>query len=635
MLLACTTLSACTLVGLDELSLRRCATHADCAVLDVADGIADGSCVRWQCRQGACVLAERDLDGDGHVSALHCESGRDCDDDRAESHPGADEICNGHDDDCDGEVDALAAGAPPPPSQRLAEAVTSLGATTDRGAGGLAVSYVTAEGAGLAVTGGGSSRVRFERDVAYSSGEVEPGCRTLVAHAPLPPTRRPVGVTETTCQQHADCDDGVLCNGWETCEPRSPEADPDTGCRAAGATACPGGFTCDEEGFACVEASEDAACEVAELAAAFVGDGALVAVAVDDVGCAAGRARVGLLDEASAALLVRGDARRSTAWPAVDAASGCAGDARVDGAPRGLRAPRVAALSPDTAAGRRRPQALAAWLADCHGAGTACAAPGASVAVEVLGLWVEEGTAGAAPVEWVNASNDGIPLALGWAAAGSGPPALLSHPGLGYVVAFGDAAGGVALRRLPPLADPAEVSELPPHASRVGDAPRRSSPLPAPGGPPPLASGDDLEPVTAVALAAAPGEGDRPRLGVAWTGPSGLWFSIADVDPETFDASGWQPRRLTTGDAADPSIVWAEAAMAGPDGPAPGWAIVFRDATSAMLVRLGPGGGTRDGPVRLGAVAARPYADAEGRVRALTLSPDGGLHDGWACGPRG
>ncbi len=46
------------------------------------------------------VLPAEDLDGDGH------DSTRDCDDEDPAVHPGADEVCNGVDDDCDGYVDA-------------------------------------------------------------------------------------------------------------------------------------------------------------------------------------------------------------------------------------------------------------------------------------------------------------------------------------------------------------------------------------------------------------------------------------------------------------------------------------------------------------------------------------------------
>ena len=48
---------------------------------------------------------EVDLDGDGYPSAASCRSGTDCDDLDPAVHPGAEELCNGLDDDCDGYTD--------------------------------------------------------------------------------------------------------------------------------------------------------------------------------------------------------------------------------------------------------------------------------------------------------------------------------------------------------------------------------------------------------------------------------------------------------------------------------------------------------------------------------------------------
>lgn len=56
-----------------------------------------------------------DLDGDGFVSNLCCNGsacGSDCDDTRRDVHPGATELCNAIDDDCDGVVDNAGAFCP-------------------------------------------------------------------------------------------------------------------------------------------------------------------------------------------------------------------------------------------------------------------------------------------------------------------------------------------------------------------------------------------------------------------------------------------------------------------------------------------------------------------------------------------
>lgn len=62
---------------------------------------AAGTCTmpRDVCRNDVCIDRDSDLDGDG-ITAM-----RDCDEERADVHPGATETCDGADQDCDGTID--------------------------------------------------------------------------------------------------------------------------------------------------------------------------------------------------------------------------------------------------------------------------------------------------------------------------------------------------------------------------------------------------------------------------------------------------------------------------------------------------------------------------------------------------
>lgn len=65
-----------------------------------ADACAGVTCAGGQvCSAGACVSPDWDGDGDGYPAS------KDCDDTDPNIHPGAAEVCNGKDDNCDGKVD--------------------------------------------------------------------------------------------------------------------------------------------------------------------------------------------------------------------------------------------------------------------------------------------------------------------------------------------------------------------------------------------------------------------------------------------------------------------------------------------------------------------------------------------------
>jgi len=102
------------------LCLGRRATCETCQMVVAADDL-DRDCDIFDdgSPNSSCGLTCIDNDEDGYGPG--CAAGPDCDDTLASVHPGADEICNGDDDDCDGTPDdspvdaGLACDAPPAP----------------------------------------------------------------------------------------------------------------------------------------------------------------------------------------------------------------------------------------------------------------------------------------------------------------------------------------------------------------------------------------------------------------------------------------------------------------------------------------------------------------------------------------
>ncbi len=86
--------------GCQFVSARDCNDADDCTV---------DSCVE---ERGGCVHDLRDVDGDTYADRA-CTGGDDCDDANPAIHPGAAELCNGADDNCDGMIDEGCCSAGP------------------------------------------------------------------------------------------------------------------------------------------------------------------------------------------------------------------------------------------------------------------------------------------------------------------------------------------------------------------------------------------------------------------------------------------------------------------------------------------------------------------------------------------
>lgn len=96
----------CTLQGLDEgLERQECETRADCVDLNITYPNAD-PCREWTCnrRTRFCQVQGRDRDDDQVVDII-CPGGTDCNDMSAAAYPGATEVCDGLDNNCDARID--------------------------------------------------------------------------------------------------------------------------------------------------------------------------------------------------------------------------------------------------------------------------------------------------------------------------------------------------------------------------------------------------------------------------------------------------------------------------------------------------------------------------------------------------
>jgi hypothetical protein len=567
--------AGCSFTGLSDYEIFTCDAHPQCEPLNEREGIAEDACVRYQCAtDGRCRLQPRDRDRDGHADAacagsdgcdaLPCD---DCDDGAAAAHPGLDEVCDGLDNDCDLVVDDVPAGAAPAAAETV---VANTGALSWHAFGapleGSPVSAIAfgRPGAAFFQVPGRDDDVE-PREVAFAAANVDQladpsivrGCPNDDVRAPPPPTGAGPGVTADTCQDHADCSDGVFCNGFERCEPTAPDADAN-GCRPApDGSPCADGSRCDEAAGVC-ELSPSlgvSSCALADLVTAELDESVWFGAGVQQTACG-GLLRVGYLTEGMGdgetdpgrALLLRGDHRRSTSYRGIDPISpagmgDCTGRSRPADEPLGVASPAIAALPAAPERGRRRPQALVAWLVPTEGRGRP---------VEVLGVWQERFTAGGTPVHWVNATGDAAPQRLEAPAAGDARPALVSVAGAssaGYLLGYGAAEGGLALRFVPAFADPPEVIDAAPHTTPIGPGetePRATAPLAELGAPVRLPT-DGV--ARHVAVAVGRRRGGVAQLGVAWVDDAGVRFATPTLDPTTGTIEGFEPRTVG-GDAA-------------------------------------------------------------------------------------
>lgn len=74
------------------------------------------------------------------------------------------------------------------------------------------------------------------------------------------------GCVPRICEENSNCDDGLFCNGTETCSPGGEGADPETGCVDGTAVTCNDGFactddTCDEDTDACAYQANSSLCD--------------------------------------------------------------------------------------------------------------------------------------------------------------------------------------------------------------------------------------------------------------------------------------------------------------------------------------------------------------------------------------
>lgn len=598
--------AGCSLARLDDLGYVTCTDDAPCDALGRAQGRDLAACTNWQCNEGLCRLVQRDADRDGHLRAACFTDGTgDCDDAATEIHPGASEVCDGRDQDCDLGIDeGTAAGVADENFVRLVPVASGsrLLASTSLAEGGVALSFVDDRARGVieSVTStlpftasaplapelvldlGASPRTRRcavaadTRDIPIpdactSDGDCAPGrvCRVRADG------RRVCGSFTGTCTTDAECADADLCNGAERCVPGAPEAD-GRGCAGALSDACASDELCDARTASCVAT---VACDVADLAAA-PGDGDVRIAAMVSDHCAVGSLRLVSIPADAGALRTTGDTARTTALFALDPdASDCTGASRA-GAP-GVSGLALASL-PRTALS----QALVAYRTAATG----------ETGVEIVGAWLERDASGTA---WVSASGDGVPVPLPAPAAASvvrpGVAAFESARASGFVVAYARAGGGVAtvfVPELPASAPACPVGSTPTEVCLSGGSVLVPSTATAPRTTPELGTpststvGTDAV-VGDVSIALRASSTADAEVALAYATASEVILRIGTLDAGVFDLAA--EHRLSAAGALDVSIVRVGRGLALPNArgvPEGGLLIAWHDATATWVVRV-------------------------------------------------
>jgi hypothetical protein len=253
----------------------------------------------------------------------------------------------------------------------------------------------------------------------------------------------------------------------------------------------------------------------------------------------------------------QGPNERSHIWVGVGLdASGCTIN------PDGSIGARAPALSVPPVGGEPRlREGLASYLADSM---TRTCEDETEIEVEALGLWLSESGDRA----WVEATGNGAPTPMGTTRS-LGGPSIAAWPGVGWLVAFGDAAGGVALRfAASPLPTPPPV----PEADQFYD----TAPLPRVDLP--TIGAADVE---RVAIALGDIEGRTAELGIAFQEgcDARVHFVnvLVDLDAMTAAPIG-APIDLGVGE--DPAIAHVDAGL-NIDADRPGGFVVLFAAATA------------------------------------------------------